>query len=126
LTDPAGNETLLEARAGVAIVPHPDQPGFYLIAYAGPRPGSALAVVNLTSEVESDLRAASAAQAAITTSAASPSNSPVLEPPGDWGFVAAAIALVAIVLQVLWLTRSPARVDAERVRPLRPDRRGLA
>ena len=36
----------------------------------------------------------------------------------------AALALLAIVLQVVWLTRSPGRVEAGRIRPLRPERRG--
>jgi hypothetical protein len=126
LTDPSGAESVLEARSGVAIVPHPDQPGFYLVSYTGPRPGVALAVVNLTSEAESDLRALAPAGAARAAAPSSSSRSTVTEPPRDWGFVAAALALVAIVLQVSWLTRTPGRVDTERVRPLRPERRGLA
>ncbi len=123
LTDPTGRESELEARAGIALVPSPDQPGFYLVSYAGARPGVALSVVNLTSEVESDLRksapssAAAGPQAGVTRSA-------VTESPGDFGFIAAAIALAAIVAQVLWLTRSPRRVQSERVRPLRPERQG--
>jgi hypothetical protein len=51
-------------------------------------------------------------------------DAPVVESPGDWGFLAAALALLAIVLEVLWLTREPARVEAGRIRPLRPERRG--
>jgi hypothetical protein len=125
LIDPSGVESVLEARSGVAIVPHPDQPGFYLVSYGGPRPGSALSVVNLTSESESDLRRATPGSA---SNGAPPqaSRSPVVESPGDWGFLAAALALLAIVVQVVWLTRSPGRVDAGRSRPLRPERRGAA
>lgn len=124
LTDPSGTESELDARAGVAVVPHPNQPGFYLVSYAGPRPGVALAVVNLASDAESDLHGAHVAQVVGTPSSSPPSA--VADPPRDWGFLAAAIALVAMVLQVLWLTRDPGRVDTERIRPLRPDRRGLA
>lgn len=123
VTDPSGRESELEARGGVALVPSPDQPGFYLVSYAGTRPGVALAVVNLTSEQESDLRKAAAGSAAPTTTPAA-TRSAVTEPPGDWGFLAAAVALAAIVAQVTWLTRKPAHVDSTRVRPLRPDRRG--
>lgn len=125
LTDPAGVESVLEARSGVAIVPRPDQPGFYLVSYAGPRPGSALSVVNLTSPSESDLRRVEPGSAASQTAPAA-TRSPVAESPGDWSFLAAAVALLAIVLQVVWLTRSPGKVEAGRIRPLRPERRGAA
>jgi hypothetical protein len=125
LTDPAGVESVLEARSGVAIIPHPDDPGFYLVSYTGPHPGSALSVVNLTSEAESDLRKATPASAPSNGSIA-PTRSPVTEAPSDWGFLLAALALLAIVIQVVWLTRSTGRVDAGRIRPLRPERRGTA
>jgi hypothetical protein len=123
LIDPAGVETELEARSGLAIIARPDQPGFYLVSYGGQRPGSALSVVNLTSATESDLRA----RAAGTTDAASAqpaTRSPVTESPGDFGFLAAALALLAIVAQVLWLTRDVGRVDTSHIRPLRPEPRG--
>jgi hypothetical protein len=123
LTDPAGVESQLEARSGVAVIPHPDQPGFYLVSYAGPRPGVALSVVNLTSPSESDLRALPPGSAA-AGSEQQPSRSPVVESPGDWGFLAAALALLAIVIQVVWLTRNPGSVDAGRIRPRAPERRG--
>ncbi len=123
LTDPAGTESVLEARSGVAIIPHPDQPGFYLVSYAGPRPGVALSVVNLTSESESDLRKIAPGSAASPGQPVA-SRSKVAESPGDWGFLAAAVALLAIVLQVVWLTRAPGRVEPGRIRPLHPDRRG--
>jgi hypothetical protein len=125
LTDPGGVESRLEARAGVAIVPHPDQPGFYLVSYGGPRAGVALSVVNLTSESESDLRG-SATVNAQSSSQPGTTRSPIVESPGDWGFLAAAFALLAIVVQVVWLTRTPGRVEAGRIRPLRPERRGAA
>jgi von Willebrand factor type A domain/Aerotolerance regulator N-terminal len=123
LTDPAGVESRLDAPSGMAIVPHPDQPGFYLLAYGGPRPGVALSVVNLTSATESDLRAAPPGSKA-SAGASHASHSSVTEPPTDWGFLAAGIALAGIVLEVLWLTRRPGRVEAGRIRPLRPERRG--
>lgn len=125
LTDPSGQETTLETRDGIAIVPHPSQPGFYLVSYQGPHPGVALSVVNLTSEGESDLRrvppgSASAPNAARTTT------SPVVEPVGDWGFLVALVGLAAIVAQVVWLTRQAPQVQAGKIRPLRPERRGTA
>jgi hypothetical protein len=122
LTEPRGTETQLEARSGIAIIPQPDEPGFYLVSYSGPHPGVALSVVNLTSPSESDLRPATADSAAANQDLAR-SPQPVTESPGDWGFLAAALALLAIVLEVLWLTREPARVEAGRIRPLRPERR---
>jgi hypothetical protein len=125
LTDPAGVESVLEARSGVAIIPHPDQPGFYLVSYSGAHPGVALSVVNLTSEGESDLRPAPPGSRA-SEGQPQASRSPVTESPGDWGFLAAGLALLAIVLQVVWLTRTPGRVEAGRIRPLRPERRGTA
>jgi von Willebrand factor type A domain/Aerotolerance regulator N-terminal len=126
LTDPAGVESQVEARSGVAVIPHPDQPGFYLLSYAGPHPGVALAVVNLTSATESDLRAAPPGRAAGNTEGPEPTRSAVTESPGDWGFLLAALALLAIVVQVVWLTRTPGRVETGRIRPLRPERRGAA
>ncbi|RYZ05316.1 MAG: VWA domain-containing protein [Myxococcales bacterium] len=121
LTEPSGRESELEARGGVALVPSPDQPGFYLLSYQGQRPGVALAVVNLTSEVESDLRPSPAGAEAAGPAPAT-TRSAVTESPGDLGFIAAALALAAIVAQVWWLTRTPARVDPSRARPLRPER----
>lgn len=122
LSDPAGVETQLEARSGLAVIPHPDQPGFYLATYGGPRPGVALSVVNLTSPLESDLRSAPAAGGEAATPTQPLARSLVTDVPSDWGYGAAALALLAIVLQVLWLTRSPGRVDPSRVRVQSPER----
>ena len=126
LSDPAGVESQVEVRNGVAVIPHPDQPGFYLLSYAGPHPGVALSVVNLTSAAESDLRATPPGSAAGNHEGPEPTRSAVTESPGDWGFLAAAVALLAIVLQVVWLTRTPGRVETGRIRPLRPERRSAA
>jgi hypothetical protein len=125
LTDPAGTESPLEARSGIAIVPHPNQPGFYLVSYQGPHPGVGLSVVNLTSASESDLRPVppgSARSQGVTRA----TGSPVVESAGDWGFVAALLGLAAIVAQVVWLTRTVPQVQAGKIRPLRPERRGAA
>lgn len=126
LTDPEGQERRLEARGGVAIVPQPHQPGFYLVSYAGPRPGVALSVVNLTSSAESDLRAPSPRGEPQAASATGTGRSRVVEPPRDWGFLAAALALALLVAQVVWLTRTPQQIESGRIRPLRPERRGAA
>jgi hypothetical protein len=125
LADPAGNESQLEVRGGVAIVPQPSAPGFYLISFGGARPGVVLSVVNLTSAAESNLRPTST-KAQVAGAVPVARTSRVLEAPGDWGFLAAAVALLAIVVQVVWLTRRPRRVDSESIRPLRPERRGSA
>jgi hypothetical protein len=75
--------------------------------------------------VESDLRgpAPGAVTAGVATGAVS--RSTVVASAEDGGFLAAAAALAALVLQVWWLTRSPAQVQSARIQPLRPDRRGL-
>jgi hypothetical protein len=123
LVDPSGAESQLEARDGVAIIPHPNQPGFYLVSYEGERAGVALSVVNLTSGQESDLSSSSAGTSqAGGGSAAATTRSPVAEGPADWGFLAAALALLALVAEVLWLTKSPGRIESGRIKPLRPDR----
>ncbi len=126
LTDPAGRETPLDARSGLAIVPHPNDPGFYLVSYAGDRAGSSLSVVNLTSPVESDLRGPAAGAVAAAAGTTSATRAGIVESAEDWGFLAAAVALAALVLQVWWLTRSPAQVQSARIQPLRPERRGAA
>ena len=125
LTDPAGRESQLDARNGLAIMPHPNDPGFYLVSYQGDHPGSSLSVVNLTSPVESDLRGP--APGSVTAGATPPSASraSIVEPPEDWGFLAAAVALGALLLQVWWLTRRPAQVQSGRIQPLRPERRSV-
>ncbi|HVY26576.1 MAG TPA: VWA domain-containing protein [Polyangiaceae bacterium] len=125
LTDPAGLETAVEARDGIAIVPHPGHPGFYLVSYQGAHPGVGLSVVNLTSETESDLRSVPPGSAS-APDAARATTSPVVEPVGDWGFLLALGGLAAIVAQVLWLTRQAPQVQAGKIRPLRPERRGTA
>jgi hypothetical protein len=109
----------------VALVPSPDQPGFYLVSYGGLRPGSALAVVNLTSELESNLRA-TPPTAATDQLVPAATRSGIAESPGDLAFVAAALALAAIVAQVWWLTRAPGRVEASRDKAIAPARRRAA
>lgn len=125
LIDPSGRESLLDARGGLAIVPHPNQPGFYLVSYQGDHPGLSLSVVNLTSVAESDLRGPAPGAGTASNAAAAVSRSSVVESAEDWGFLAAAVALAALVLQVWWLTRTPAQVQSARIRPLRPERRGM-
>jgi hypothetical protein len=124
LTDPAGRETQLDARSGLAIVPHPNEPGFYLVSYSGEHAGSSLSVVNLTSAVESDLRGPAPGNVTSNANAAVSSRGGIVESAEDWGFLAAAVALAALALQVWWLTRSPAQVQSARIQPLRPERRG--
>jgi len=123
LTDPAGRESQLEARGGVAIIPSPADPGFYLLSFAGERTGTALSVVNLTSATEGDLSRAVGSAVAAGGTAEAGTRSPIAESPGDWGFLAAAVALLAIVAQVAWLTRKPRSVESSKIRPRRPERR---
>ena len=123
LTDPSGRESVLEVRSGLAIVPRPNEPGFYLLSYGGDRPGVSLSVVNLTSATESDLRGLPTGTAAAAEGPALAASRAAVAPSAeDWSFVAAAIALLAIVFQVWWLTRRPATVRSGNIRPLRPER----
>jgi hypothetical protein len=122
-----GKRWTVSARAGVAATPGPDRAGLYFVSWKGQRPGSTLVPVNLTSAPESNLaernlelprgRAVRARKAADLGDAVT-----------DWSWLFAAIALVAFVLDLFWITRSPKRAPLPKGAPPPPVRtaRGAA
>lgn len=126
MSDPGGQDSKLEAKDGLVIVPHPDTPGFYLVSYSTPRAGAALSVVNLTSSAESNLRVAAAVSSAAGASQDDAGARPITESPADFTFLLAALSLLCIAAEVAWLTREPRPVDAGRVRALRPEKGAAA
>jgi hypothetical protein len=101
-----GARVTIQARSGIAAMPGPDRGGLYFASWKGQRPGSTLVPVNLTSALESDLghrelaipvgRPVRAKKAAELRDAVT-----------DWSWLFAALALVAFVLDLFWITRSP-------------------
>ncbi|HEX6275191.1 MAG TPA: VWA domain-containing protein, partial [Polyangiaceae bacterium] len=103
-----GTRVTFPARAGIAATPGPDRAGLYFVSWKGQRPGSTLVPVNLTSARESDLgerpldlpqgRSVRARKAGEMSDAVT-----------DWSWLFAAVALLAFVLDLFWITRSPRR-----------------
>lgn len=122
LLDPQDQQTELEARSGIVMVPNPREPGFYVVSYEGTPGGSALSVVNLVSEQESDLLSTAASSPPAAAPAAPASPSPAIDAATDWSFVIAALALSAITFQVGWLTRKPRPVESRRIAARPPPR----
>jgi hypothetical protein len=106
LQGPDGTRMTIPARAGVAATPGPDRAGLYFVSWKGQRPGSTLVPVNLTSALESDLRERELplpkGRPVVARKAADLRDSVT-----DWSWLLAAIALLAFVLDLYWLTRSP-------------------
>jgi hypothetical protein len=116
-----GKRWNVPARAGVAATAGPDRAGLYFVSWKGQRPGSTLVPVNLTSAPESNLserplelprgRTIRARKAAELGDAVT-----------DWSWLFAAIALVAFVLDLYWITRSPKRAPLPKGAPPPPVR----
>jgi hypothetical protein len=114
-----GARVTFPARAGIAATPGPDRAGLYFVSWKGQRPGSTLVPVNLTSARESDLlerpldlprgRSVRARKAGELSDAVS-----------DWSWLFAAVALLAFVLDLFWITRSPRRSALPRGAPPAP------
>jgi hypothetical protein len=97
------------AHAGLAVGPAPERAGFYFASHGGPEPGSILVPVNLTSAAESSL-----AESKLPTAGGADRIRPAVpaDATTDWAWLFAAIALCLAVLDVMWVTRRPARVTA--------------
>lgn len=103
---PGAREPLrVAARDGLAVVSDTQRAGHYTVSWEGAQAGQVLVPVSLASERESDLRprelqigqqGAAVAQAAQLADAHT-----------DWSFLVAALALLFVVLDVAWLTRTP-------------------
>jgi len=114
-----GSRRTVPARTGIAAMPGPDRAGLYFVSWKGQRPGSTLVPLNLTSARESDLgerelalpqgRPVQAKKAADLSDAVT-----------DWSWVFAALALLAFVLDLHWITRSPKRAPFPKGTPPRP------
>ena len=114
-----GVRVSIQARSGIAAMPGPDRAGLYYASWKGQRPGSTLVPVNLTSARESDLghrelvlptgRPVRAKKAAELRDAVT-----------DWSWLFAALALVAFVLDLFWITRSPKPLGLSRGTPPPP------
>ena len=104
-----GAKLTIPARAGIAATPGPEHAGLYYISWKGQRPGSTLVPVNLTSALESDLGARELdlpQGRPVRTRKPSETSDAVT----DWSWVFGAVALLAFVLDLFWLTRSPRRL----------------
>ncbi|MEZ4232489.1 MAG: VWA domain-containing protein [Polyangiaceae bacterium] len=117
---PSGGEFKVQTKVGLAVVPEVARAGFYHASWTQGRPGSVLAVANLTSRAESDtrprelpklagggeLKGAQRATEAFTT----------------WTWLLALLALALLGFDAWWLTRKPkARAPATPHAPRRRD-----
>jgi hypothetical protein len=97
----------LPAREGLAVVSDTRKAGLYRVSWKGARPGSTLLPVNLTSDGESDLRAAPLVVDASGATVAPASK--LADAHTDWAYLVALAALAFLVADVAWLTRAPRR-----------------
>jgi hypothetical protein len=104
VTGPGMVDREVAAKGGFAMLPPLDRAGLYHLRWDDPHVGSALLAVNLTSARESDIRprpvTIDGAGAAVTTARA-------LERPSEWAAWLAALAALAVALDVYWVTRQP-------------------
>jgi uncharacterized membrane protein len=109
-TAPSGEALEVSRRAGVAVVADTSRAGFYRVTWAGPRPGSALVPVNLTSAAESDLSRSLAALPDVPAGAQVPvSSAAALADPDahhEHAWLLALVALAFVLGDVAWLGRS--------------------
>ncbi len=105
-------------QGGALVFADTRRAGHYVVSYQGPHARSLVVPVNLTSELESALlpRVRLESHAAPTTDDATQR-----PPHRDVGYWFAALALLAIVVEVVWWTRTPRRTAP--TAPPRPDRR---
>jgi hypothetical protein len=112
IESPDGSRTHATAHAGLAVLPQAHQAGFYFANWSGLRAGSALVPANLTSEEESHLRPRawreSESANAARVSRTGPSSF------SRWGWVFAAVGLLAIAADAWWLTRRSVRRSGAR------------
>jgi hypothetical protein len=120
IEDPAGDKLGVPAKNGLAIVPEVSRAGFYFLSWQGPRPGSLLAVANLTSDAESQIggRELPAASGPIRIS----DEAEIADAHTEWGWLLAALALLLILADVWWLTRRPRTAELSVQRPRLPER----
>ncbi|MFO0660484.1 MAG: VWA domain-containing protein [Polyangiaceae bacterium] len=114
----------IPAREGMAVLSETARAGFYLVSWQGPRPGSALLPVNLTSESESDLRKKPTSVTVEEGQAPVSKAAQLADAHTDWSYVVALVALLFVIFDVWWLTRKPAaRANVAVAAPPIPERR---
>jgi hypothetical protein len=101
---PQGRKEKQTARAGLAIVPNVARAGFYHLSWQGRQPGSVLVAANLASAAESDTRPTPLPRNQATVSVTAAAELDSLQ---HWDWIAAALALLLVALDVWWLTRRP-------------------
>jgi hypothetical protein len=112
VVDPRGRELTVPARSGLAVLPDVSVAGFYHLSWRGERPGSVLALANLTEERESNLRAT-----ALPSTATPQGNERAHAPLAgvrSFSWLFACAALLVLVLDIVWLTRKRRVVRKER------------
>ncbi len=115
LEKPDGSRMKLPARAGLVVAPDVQRAGFYFLTFPG---GSSLIPANLTSALESDLEP----RELVTSRNAKVSSAKAPDAVSDWSWLLAAVALALIAADVWWLTRTPRKLAAPTIAPLRPER----
>lgn len=119
---PRGDEFSVATKSGLAIIPDVSQAGFYHASWEEGRAGSVLAVANLTSRAESDLRARPLPK--LAGGGDLKPTEQTTEAVASWTWLLALIALGCLVFDVWWFTRKPrARAPSAPRAPERGDMR---
>lgn len=115
---PRGDEFSVGTKSGLAIIPDVSQAGFYHASWKEGRAGSVLAVANLTSRAESDVRPQPMPK--LASGGDMKPTQQTTEAIANWTWLLALIALGCLVFDVWWFTRKPkARAPSA---PRAPDR----
>jgi hypothetical protein len=115
---PAERSFTARAEQGVGVLPPLLETGFYHVSWGGSQPGSVLIAANLLDPIESDLRSSHAEPTRAT--GLGPTAAPTPAPAFEYTWVAACLALIALCLDIAWLTRRPRHFDPTSTTPERP------
>jgi hypothetical protein len=99
-------EREIAARDGFAILPTLDRVGLYHVRWDEPHVGGALVAANLTSEHESDVRPRPVLIEGSAATVTSPAGR-TLDAHNEWATWLALLAVLALALDVWWVTRQP-------------------
>ncbi len=119
VTAPGTNERELSAKAGVVVIPDTPRAGLIDVRWSAPRMGHTVVAVNLTSEAESDLRPRPVVVSTDGGTDVAPTRA-APESPHELAPWAVAIAMLAMALDLAWLTRRRGAL-----RPRTPAKRAL-
>ena len=123
---PLGEKSELPVRGGLVVLPDIPHVGLYRLTWQGPQAGTLIVPANLTSEAESDVRAAP-----LLSGAEGEAEKVTIRPEGslpdghtEWAWVLALVALGFVIFDVWHLTRQPhVRVLAPAPAPKMPERK---